>query len=205
MLISQTTPDNHPPTPPPCRWPPLITSPTLAKLQLVSRRLCDVVLIRSSCVFEYTLTAACALPECHSCRKYNGYSNILRPSKNVLHIFDQTDLYRFEVRLELYCANARLVVSPPCLSPSHPAMPLPSRWPALTTLPLLAKFQLVWCSLCEALLSSSSLAGPKHPSLLSRPCLKCRTYKDRFALNMNMKSHIIFSDTVDALTATFAV
>ena len=28
-------------------------------------------------------------------------------------IFDQADLYRFEVRLELYGANARLAVSPP--------------------------------------------------------------------------------------------
>ena len=33
---------------------------------------------------------------------------------------DQTDLYHFEVRLELYGANARLVVCPPSLSPSHP-------------------------------------------------------------------------------------
>ena len=34
--------------------------------------------------------------------------------------FDQTDLYRFEVRLELCGANARVVVSPPSLSPSQP-------------------------------------------------------------------------------------
>ena len=27
--------DGHPPTPPPCRWPALITLPTLAKFQLV--------------------------------------------------------------------------------------------------------------------------------------------------------------------------
>ena len=38
---------------------------------------------------------------------------------NVLYIFDQTYLYRVEVSLELYDANARLVVSPPSLSPSH--------------------------------------------------------------------------------------
>ena len=30
----------------------------------------------------------------------------------------------FEVRLELYGANARRIVSPPCLSPSHPTTPL---------------------------------------------------------------------------------
>ena len=39
---------------------------------------------------------------------------------NVLYIFDQTDLDRVEVRLE------RLVVSPPSLSPSHPAKPMAS-------------------------------------------------------------------------------
>ena len=33
----------------------------------------------------------------------------------------------------------------------------------------------------------------------------CRRYTGRFALNINMKSSIIFSDTVDAPTATFAV
>ena len=63
---------------------------------------------------------------------------------NVLYIFDQTYLYRVEVRLELNGANPRLIVSPPSLSPSHPPTPLPSRWPALTALPPLAKFQLVW-------------------------------------------------------------
>ena len=56
LLISQTAPDEHPPTPPPCRWPALITLPTLAKLQLVWGRLCDVVLFLS-CLVEHTLTA----------------------------------------------------------------------------------------------------------------------------------------------------
>ena len=123
---------------------------------------------------------------------------------NVLTIFDQTDLYQFEVRLELYGANARLVVSPPSLSPSHPPTPPASRWASLTTLPLLIKFQLVWHRLCEALLPSSSVDGQKHPSLLSRLCLKCRRYKGRFDLKMNIIPSM-FADTVDALTATFAV
>ena len=87
---------------------------------------------------------------------------------NVLYIFDQTDLYRFEVRLEVYGAHARLIVNPPSLSPSHLQTPPPRRWPALTTLSPLAKFQLVWRRLYEALRSSSSLAGQQHPSLLSR-------------------------------------
>ena len=40
---------------PSCRWPALITLPTLAKFQLVWHRLCDIVLFRSSCLFEHTL------------------------------------------------------------------------------------------------------------------------------------------------------
>ena len=52
---------NTPRTPPPCRWPVLITSPTLAKFQLVWRRLCDVVLFPSYLV-EDTLTVVCVLP-----------------------------------------------------------------------------------------------------------------------------------------------
>ena len=202
MLISQTTPDEHPPTPPPCRWPALIALPNLAKFQIVWRRLCDV-LFRSSCLFEHTLTAVCALPE------YQSVVNILctktfRDHLDVLYIPNQADVYRFEVKLELYGTNARLVVSVPFLSPSHPRTSPPSRRPALTTLPPLAKFQLVWHRLCEALLPSSSVDGQKHPSLLSRLCLKCRRYKGRFALKMNIIPSM-FADTVDALTATFAV
>ena len=80
-------------------------------------------------------------------------------------IFFLSDLYCVEVRLKLYATNARLIVSPPSLSPSHPPTPPPSRWPALTTLHPLAKFHLVWRRLREALLSSSSLACQKHLSL----------------------------------------
>ena len=108
----------------------------------------------------------------------------------VLYVFEQTDLNCFEVKPVLYGANACLVVIPPSLSPSHPPTPSPSRWPDLTTLPPLTKFQLVRRRLCEALLSSSSLVGQKRPSLLSRLCLKYRRCKRRFALNMKIKSSI---------------
>ena len=81
---------------------------------------------------------------------------------NILYIFDQTDLYRVEVRLELNGANARLIVSPPSLTPSYPPTPPPSRSPGLITLPPLAKFQLVWRCLCEALLSSSLVRNIRH-------------------------------------------
>ena len=88
------------------------------QFQLVWRRLCDVM-FRFSCLFEHTLTAVCALPKYQSCREYNAYANCLS-HLNVLYNFDQPDLYRFEVRLELYGANAHLVVSPPSLYTSPP-------------------------------------------------------------------------------------
>ena len=59
-MFSQTAPDEHPPMPPPCRWPAVTTSPTLAKFQLVWRRFCDVVVF-PSCL-EHTLTALCTTP-----------------------------------------------------------------------------------------------------------------------------------------------
>ena len=112
MLISQTTPNEHPQTRPPCRWPALITLPTLVKFQLVWRRLCDL-LFRSSCLFEHTLTAVCALLEYQSCRKHNVYSNICE-HLNVLHIFDQIDLYR----LRSCCSSTpRMPASPLVLLP----------------------------------------------------------------------------------------
>ena len=60
---------------------------------------------------------------------------------NALHIFDQTFI------VSKFCwrsiRRARLMFFPPPLSPSHPPTPPPSRWPALTTLSLIAKFNLV--------------------------------------------------------------
>ena len=84
---------------------------------------------------------------------------------NVLHIFDQTCIVLKSGWSSTMGLPHRWSSS---LSPSHPSTPPPSRWSAVTTLPPLAKFQLVWLRLCEALRSSSSLAGQKHPSLLSR-------------------------------------
>ena len=70
IWFSQMTPDKHPPTPLPCRWPSLVTSRTLTKFQLVWRRLCDV-LFRSSSLFERALTAVCALPDYQSGCKFS--------------------------------------------------------------------------------------------------------------------------------------
>ena len=116
-----------------------------------------------------------------------------------------TELYCFEVRLELSDVRipASSLVVLPCLC--LPPMPPPSQWPAFITLPPLAKFQLVWRRLCEALLSSSSLARQNHSSLLPRIVCNVEKYKVRFARSMNIKLSNVFADTVDALTATFAV
>ena len=108
-------------------------------------------------------------------KKRNMNSSILWPYTSICPSYFRSELYNFEVRLELY---DRLTVSPP-LSSSHPPTPPPSRWPALTTLAPLPKFQLVWSRLCEALRSFSSLAGLRPVSAASSS-LKCREYKARF-------------------------
>ena len=166
MLISQTTPDAHPPTPLPCRWPALVTLATLAKFLIAWRRLCDVVLFRSSCRFEHTLTAVRAPPGYQSYRKYHAYSivvNILTP-----FLVSNRLIYLFWSQAGDYAANANLTVSPRSLSMSHPPTLSPSRWPALTSLPLVAKFQLIYRPSSEALFSPPSLAGQKPLPLMSR-------------------------------------
>ena len=115
ILFSQTTPDEHPPTPPPCRWPALLTVPILAKFQLVWRSLCNLVLLASSCLVEHTLTAVCVLPAYQPGRKYNVHSYILLPFKYV-YIFDRTCIvlksgWSSTLRMPL------LGVSPPSFSP----------------------------------------------------------------------------------------
>ena len=157
-LFSQKTPDEHPPTPPPCRWPAFITLRTPTKFQLVWRRLYDV-LFRSSCLLERTLCAyprigLVVLANIMCIRRFCDHTN-------VLHTFDQT------------C----IVLKSGSSSTTGP----PDRWsssfvsvspPDATAKPMasshhfspFAKLQLVWRRLCEAL-RSSSLTGLKHPSL----------------------------------------
>ena len=64
----------------------------------------DVVLFPPSCLFEHTLTAVCVMPEYRSGRYFKILSDILSPSKCSLYF--RPELYLFEVRLELYGANA---------------------------------------------------------------------------------------------------
>ena len=120
ISISQTTPDEHPPTPPPCRWPALITLLTLAKFQLVGA---------ASAMLCCSAPPACSGTPSLPSEYYPSISLVVNmmyiEHLHVLYIFDQTDLYRVEVRLELHGSNALLIVSPPSLSPSHPPTPPP--------------------------------------------------------------------------------
>ena len=71
--------------------------------------------------------------------------------KIVLYTFDQTWLYLFWSQPGSLCrGNSRLIVSRPSLSLYRPLTTLPNWWPALTDLPPLPKFQLVWRRLCKS-------------------------------------------------------
>ena len=63
VLLSQTTPHEHPPTPAPCRWPALVT--LLTPHQHVWRCHCDDVISISSFIFDRTLTAVCSTRGSH--------------------------------------------------------------------------------------------------------------------------------------------
>ena len=135
MLISQTTPDEHPRRhrlaggqlssfyPP----SPSFSSFGAASVMYCSAPACSSTPLRPSVHYpsiSLVVNIVCIQTFCDHL--------------NVIYVFDQKDLYRFESRLELYGANACLVVRSLSLSPSHPLTPPPSRWPALTTLPPLA-------------------------------------------------------------------
>ena len=87
-----------------------------------------------------------ALPSCSSTplRPSVGYTSIrlvvnimcvkkIRDHPKDLYCFDQKDSYRFEVRLEVYDSNVRVVVSPSSFLSSHPPTPPLIRWPAPIT------------------------------------------------------------------------
>ena len=95
-MFSQTTPDEKKPTPPPCRWPALITLPTLAKFQIVWRRICDVVLFPSSCLVEHTLTAVCVLPSI----------SLIVNTKNIRAYCDHLNVRLFSTRLASFRSQA---------------------------------------------------------------------------------------------------
>ena len=162
--FSQTTPDEHSLTPPPCRWPALITLRTPKfHSSFGAASVMMYVLFRSFCLFERH-------PYAYVCHPRIGVVvniiciRIFCDHINALHIFDQT-WYRYELRLSSRMGPPHHYSS--SLSPSHPPMPPPSRWLALTTLPPVAKFQHVW----RRLLFKLCCFPP--PSLVRNICLCC--------------------------------
>ena len=76
MSFSPKTPDEHPPTPLPCRWPALINLPTLAKFQLDWRCLwcCATSLLPRR---AHPHSRLCATPLVSVCRKCKTRFNLL--------------------------------------------------------------------------------------------------------------------------------
>ena len=140
MQVSQTTPDEHPPTPPPCRWSARITLRTSTKFQHVDA---------ASVVMTYVLFRSPSL--CYPriglvvniiyIRRYFDQINILS--------YVRPGLYCFEVRLELYDGDGPssslgrlpcLRLTPPRhrkpngqLSPDYPPLPSSARLAPLVT------------------------------------------------------------------------
>ena len=133
MLISQTTPDKHPSTPPLCRWSALVSLPTLTEFQLVwcaafvmccsAPACCSITPLRAS--VHYTSISLVNIP----------YTQNICEHLHVLNIFYQTGLIRVDVRLELNGANGPLIVSRSSLCLYQAPTPPPNRWPGLTTPP----------------------------------------------------------------------
>ena len=166
MLIFQTTPDEHPPTPSPCRWPVHITFSTLAKFQPVWRRLCDVS-------FRFSCSNTPLRPSVH----YQNISLVVNimcvqtfcDHLNILYIFDETYLYRVEVTLELYGVNARLIVRPPSPSPYQTPTPPPRQWPDITLYPPSPSFSSFFATCMK-------LCCLPPPSLVRNTRLCCLVY-----------------------------
>ena len=131
VFFSKTMPDDLPPTPLPCRWPALVTLPTLAKVQLI---LAPPVM----CCFPPASSSTPLWPSvCYpsiSLVVSIMYIRIFCHQLSALYSFDSTCIV-LKSGWSSTARITRLVVSPPSLSPSAPPTPPPSRWPALTTLP----------------------------------------------------------------------
>ena len=133
IRFSRTAPDDHPPTLPPCRWPAPITLLTPTTFQLVGRHLRYAFFARAA-----PWSARSVLHEDRIGRNVK-YVRRFCDHIHVLHICDRTCIVS---KLGWRCTTGRLIFGPPPLYPSHPPTPPPSRWPALSTLPLLARFML---------------------------------------------------------------
>ena len=142
MLISRTTPDG---TPPDAAALPIASSQTLSPS---SPSFSSFGTASVMCCF----TPACSTPLRPSVHHPRVSISLVVNIMNIQIFCEHLYIYFiFSTRQTCivlksgwtsYAANARVLVSPPSMSPSDPPTPS-SRWPAPTTLPPLAKFQLV--------------------------------------------------------------
>ena len=124
LCFPLTMPGEHPPTPPPSRWPALIILPTLPKFQLVWRRLCDVLF--PSCLVKHDLADAALLIE------YRFQVTRIAPSTLQLRSRGRLSLpppclSSLPLLLRPLCLTSSFLsasLSPPCLASS--LLPFPS-------------------------------------------------------------------------------
>ena len=110
-MFSQTTPDEHSLNAPPCRWPALINLPTLAKFQLVWRRLCVVVVLLCSSSSTPLRPSVC-YPNINMVVSIM-YIRICCDHLNTLYIFDPTRVVLSQARaLRRDCRASSLVILP---------------------------------------------------------------------------------------------
>ena len=92
-MFPQTTPDEHPPTPPPCRWPAL---PRQVSARLAALLLCCALSLLPCRAHPHG--RLCPTPLVLVCRKYKVHLNILWPSKWTVNV--PPYWYRFSSRQE---------------------------------------------------------------------------------------------------------
>ena len=139
--FSRTAPDDHPPTLPPCRWPAPITLLTPTTFQLVGRHLRYAFFARAA-----PWSARSVLHEDRITRKYYAYSYMLDHTYSSPS-YCRPDLYRFEVRMELYDGPALPSILFLCLRLTPRRHPQADGQLSLLYLPHV-KFHLAWVKLC---------------------------------------------------------
>ena len=131
------------------------------------------------------------------------YFRTFRDHRNVLHIFDQTFIVLESGGSSTTAQMPPSLVLPLCLRfiPRRHRQADDQPSPLCPPSPSFSQFGAACVKLC--CLPPPSLLR-KSVSAVS-PTLKCQKFEGRFALNMNIQSSFILVDTVDMLTATFAV
>ena len=154
-----------------------------------------------------SLMAVCALPGYQSCRKYNVYSNILWTLCDHLNTFTFSTRQTCIVLKSSWSSAARMPASSLVLLPYFPLTRRLRRQvdgqlsPLYPPSPSFSSFGAACVN--EALLSSSRVRNTRLCCLISVWIVG--NIKVVLPWTWILNRNIIFADTVDALTATFAV